>query len=534
VPVGGRYVFGAYPLDVDVNYAKNHAANDQWTWYYLTVGQLSAYLQDEWQMGERFRITYGLRVDKALYSNASYSTPNLNADGTFAGSFITGEPTVPNNDNLVLFDADGKPVKNGVGKDLDNTRLPEGLLFSPRLGFNWYLNGNKTTQIRGGSGLFTGRFPFVWIGNHIGNPFSSFYNATDKDFRWPQVWRSNLGMDWKTRFGTVFTLDVAYTKDMQAMMVRNYKLGTPTGTLNSGIGDKRKIYTAGDQGAVNTYVFTNTDEGYQFNFTFQVQQTFRGGLYMMAAYNYLKAEDASSISAEISSDAFDRNPILNNANEARLTPSLYGNKHRFIAALSKKFEYGAKKRLATTLSVFGNWSSGNRYAYVYGGDINNDGTASNDLMYVPTDAEIDVMPFAAFTDINGNVKNAATQREALKWFIEQDNYLKNKRGAYTEKYGAETPWFSQLDVRLLQDFKMGKGTNTIQLSMDIVNFGNLLNSEWGVRRYATTSGYFQPLSVSLSGATPTYQFDPTARRTFVSSPDLISRWQLQFGIRYLF
>ena len=536
VPVGGNVVFGAYPLDVDVNYARNHAAADVWTWYYLTVGQLSAYLQDEWQPSEKLRITLGLRVDKALYFNASYNSPNLNGDGTYAGTNTTGEPTVPNNDNLTLFDENGNPVTNGVGKDLDNTHLPEGTLFSPRLGFNWDVKGDKTLQVRGGSGLFTGRFPFVWIGNHIGNPFSFFYNATDKNFRWPQVWRTNIGTDLRVKSGTVFSLDLAYTKDVKGMMVRNYKLGTPTGTLSSGTGDTRNIYTAANQGANNAYVFTNTDVGYQFNISFQAQQTFENGLFAMVGYNYLDAKDASSISAEISSDAFDRNPILNNANEARLTPSLYGNTHRIIAAVSKSYLYTAGK-MGTTISLFGSATSGNRFAYVYGGDINNDGTATNDLLYVPTDGEIDVMPFQSLTDINGVLQNAAAQRTALKAYIAQDEYLNGLRGQYTEKYGGETPWFGTVDIRILQDFNFGVGSNersTLQFSLDIINLSNMLSSKWGVRKYATTSGYFQPLSVGLSGATPTYQFDPSLTETFTASPDLISRWQMQFGVRYIF
>ncbi len=535
VPVSGKVVFGAYPLDVDVNFAKNHAAADQWSWYYLTVGQISAYLQDEWQASDKFKLTYGLRLDRSVYFNSSFRSANLNPDGTFAGSFTTGNPTVPNNDPLTLFDANGKPVTNGVGKDLDNTRLPKGLLASPRLGFNWDVKGNRTLQVRGGSGLFTGRFPFVWIGNHIGNPFSFFYNATDSKFKWPQVWRSNIGTDIKIPSGTTLSFDVAYTKDVKAMMVRNYKLGTPTGTLNSGTGDKRKIYTAANQGTANAYVFTNTNKGYQFNFSAQAQRTFTKGLFAMVGYNYGVSKDASSISAEISSDAFDRNPILNNANEARLTPSLYGNKHRIITALTKRFEYGSKKNIATTLSLFGSWTSGNPYAYVYGGDINNDGTGSNDLMYVPTDNEIDAMNFAPVTDVNGNTQNAAAQRVALKWFVEQDDYLRKRRGQYTEKYAAETPWFSQVDIRLLQDFKIDKTGKILQLSLDVVNLGNLIDSKWGVRKFATNAGYYQPLSVSLAGGnTPTYQFDTTPRRTFSASPDLQSRWQMQFGIRYIF
>lgn len=542
VPVGGAVVFGAYPLDVDVNYAKNRAAADKWTWVDLTVGQLSAYVQDEFQATDKFRVTLGLRMDKAIYSDAMYESPNFNPDGTYAGTNTVGSPTIPNNDNLILFDADGNPVTNGVGKDLDNTRLPDGVLFSPRLGFNWDVKGNKTFQVRGGSGLFTGRFPFVWIGNHIGNPFTGFYNATDKDFKWPQVWRSNIGTDFRIPYGTIFSLDAAYTKDVKGMMVRNYNLGTPTGTLNSGTGDTRKIYNPSDKGSdgpfttLNTYVFTNTKVGYQVNLTAQAQQSFRSGLYAMFGYNFMVAKDASSISAEISSDAFDRNPVLSNANEARLTPSLYGNKHRFLAAASKKFEYGARKSLATTVSIFGSWASGNRFAYVYGGDINNDGTGTNDLLYVPTDAEIDAMNFTSLIDVNGNVQNAAAQRTALKQFISQDEYLSELRGSYTEKYAGETPWYNQVDLRVLQDFniKGTKSTHTIQFSIDVVNLANLISSEWGVRKLNTNSGYFQPLSVSLSGNTPTYQFDPSLKQTFTASPDLQSRWQVQFGLRYIF
>jgi hypothetical protein len=336
--------------------------------------------------------------------------------------------------------------------------------------------------------------------------------------------------------GTIFTVDVAYTKDVNGMMVRNFKLGRPSGTLNSGIGDKRKVYTAADQGAVNTYVFTNNKEGYQFNASFQAQQSFKNNLYVMAAYNYLKAEDASSVSAEISGDAFDRNPILNNANEARLSPSLYGNTHRIIAAFSKRFDYGQSENFATTISLFSSWTSGNRYGYVYGGDINNDGTSTNDIMYVPTDAEINTMKFDPVTDVNGNIQSAAAQRVALQAFINQDDYLKDLKGQYTEKYGAETPWFSQLDLRILQDykFKAGKGMKTVQFSIDIQNLGNMLSSKWGVRKYATTSGYYQPLGVSVTAGVPSYTFDTSQKQTFVSSPDLQSRWQMQFGLRYIF
>jgi hypothetical protein len=527
VPVSGKYVFGAYPLDVDVNAARAAGKTDKWTWYYITVAQASAYIQDEWKASENLRVTYGLRMDIPIYMGSKYQQP----DGT------VNSPTLQNNDNLTLFDEHGQPVTNGKGKQLDNTKLPSSKpLFSPRLGFNWDVKGDKSFQLRGGSGLFTGRFPFVWIGNHIGNPYSFFYCATASNFKWPQILRTNIGADLKAGAGTIFSVDVAYSKDVNAMMVRNYGLGTPTGSLNSGIGDTRSIYKASDKGAANAYIFTNTKTGYQFNTSFTVQKTFQNNLFLTASYNYLIAKDASSISAEISSDAFDRNPILNNANEARSTPSLYGNTHRFILAGIKKFDYG-KGKYATTISVFGNWNSGNRFAYVYGGDINNDGTASNDLLYVPKNSEIDQMQFTSLIDVNGVAQNAAAQKTAYKNFIAQDKYLNSHRGMYTEKYAGESPWFSQVDLRLLQDFYFisGKKTKTVQVSLDIVNLGNLISSKWGVRKYATNTGYFQPISVTgVNNGVPTYQFDPSLKETFIASPDLPSRWQTQLGLRFIF
>jgi hypothetical protein len=472
------------------------------------------------------------------YFNSSFKDPKINPDGTFAGSFTTGSPTLANNDNLKLFDANGNPITNGTGKDLDNTRFPKKTpLFSPRVGFNYDVKGDKTLIVRGGSGLFTGRFPFVWVGNQIGNPYSSFYCVTARDFKWPQVWRSNLGTDIRAPWGTLFTVDLAYTKDVHAMMVRNYGLGTPTGVLNSGTGDKRAVYQASDLGGTAAYVFTNTNLGHQFNASLQAQQTFPRGFFAMFGYNYLVSKEASSVSAEVSSDAFDRNQVVGNANKAVVSNSLYGNTHRFLVAGTKRFSYGEDKIWGTTISFFSSWTSGNRFSYTYNGDLNNDGSTLNDLLYVPTNAEISTMPFSGFTDANGVPQTPAAQQAAFAAFIAQDKYLSNRRGQYTEKNGGQTPWFSQLDLRILQDVKIRTSKTsyqTIQLSVDVVNLGNLINSNWGVRKYASTASYYQPLAVKYVNNIPTYTFDPSLKSTFISSPELPSRWQMQFGLRYIF
>ena len=543
VPVGGPFIFGFRPLDYDVNYAKYRDSIQQWTSYKLTVGQISVYAQDEWKASKNFLLTYGLRIDAPTYGNASFKDPVFTND-RFTGAYNEGSPTFPNNQDQVLFDENGKRITNGVGKELDNTKFPTKTpLFSPRIGFNWDVKGDKTVQLRGGTGLFTGRFPFVWLGNQQANPYTGFYNATASNFRWPQIWRSNLGLDFKIPAGTVFTADIAYSKDRKAQMVRNYNLGTPTGVLNSGTGDRRSIYKATDKGtdgqfANQTYVFTNTNKGYQFNVSVQAQQAFKNNFYLQASYNYLISKDASSISAEISSDAFDRNPILNNANAAINSTSLYGNRDRFVLAGIKRFDYGENKKFGTTISFFANWVSGDRFAYVYGGDINNDGSNTNDLFYVPTDGEINNMQFDSYSDVFGVTQSADVQKATFKNYIAGDDYLNKRRGQHTGKYEGQTPWFGQLDVRLLQDFNFGTGAKkrTIQVSLDIQNFGNMLNSGWGVRRVATNSGFFQPISVNrfTGSGEPVFTFDPSTRSTFNSSPDLISRWQMQFGLRYIF
>lgn len=525
---GNPNLFGFIPFASQVNFARTRAQFNDWTWYGLNVGQFSAYAQDDFKVSDKLNIVYGIRIDKPIYGDSYYRSPNINDNGTFAGSYTTGTPTVANNDNLTMFDENGRRITNGVGKDVDNTSFPTAApLFSPRVGFTYDVHGDKSVIVRGGSGLFTGRFPFVWLGNQIGNPFSFFYNVTAKNFKWPQVWRSNLGLDYKIKStGTNISGDVSYTKDVNGMMVRNYRFGRPTGTLNSGTGDNRAFYTAQNQGTDNVYAFSNTNVGYQFNATFQVMQDFRNNFFGLFGYNYLVSKDASSVSAEISSDAFDRNPVNGDVNSAVLSNSLYGNTHRFVYAVSKKFNTG------TTISFFGSSNSGNRFSYVYGGDINNDGVGTNDLMYIPTSAEINNMNFTTFRDALGNAYTPAQQRAALEAFINQDDYLSGRRGKFAEKYAGVSPWLHQLDLRILQDVKVL--SKAFQLSLDIINFGNMINSAWGVRRYATTSGYFQPVAVSLNNNTPSYQFDPNLKTAFVASPELNSRWQMQLGVRFSF
>ncbi len=476
-----------------------------WALAETNVGQASLYAQDEMAIGDNFLLTIGLRVDKPLY----FDTPTKAKESIDRNCCY--DPTI------VYHDVDGNEVK------LDSEVFPDAKpLLSPRFGFNWDMNGDKSMMIRGGSGLFTGRFPFVWVGNQVANPNWWFYTSTTPDFQFPQVWRSNLGLDTKFAGGWTASFDVIYTKDVHAMLVRNYGLNKPSGTLKDV--DGRPIYLATDRSAPfgnDAYVFTNTNIGQSFNASVQLQKNWSNGLFTSIAYSFLDSKDASSIPAEITSDAFARNPAFGHVNEAVLAYSRYGNRHRVVGSAYKKIEYG---KMATTFAVFFEYAQGGRYSYTYSGDINGDGSGLNDLIYVPTESDLNSM---TFTD--------DTQRSAYNEYIKQDEYLNSIRGQYAEKYAVLSPWYSDWDLRILQDFMVGK--NNVQFSIDVVNLGNLINSKWGVRQLPINT---QPIGVAFDTDVdpnkehPIYSFDPSLKKTYANDLSLLSRWQLQLGLRYSF
>ncbi|CAC9974495.1 TonB-dependent receptor [Flavobacterium panici] len=480
-----------------------------WKLAELNVGQWALYAQDDISVSDDFKLSLGLRIDKPLYFNtADLIQKYIDTDNGGAGR-----------DNSI----DYYNPQTGQAVKLISTDLPsDRILWSPRIGFNWDVKGNATSQLRGGSGIFTGRIPFVWLGNQVSGADDSFFQIMDPDYKWPQVWRTSLGYDHRFESNYIVTLDLSLNKDINAVQVQNWGLKPPTGVL-AGV-DNRPIYVAADHGANNAYVMTNSDKGSAFNASVKLQKTFVNGLYASVAYNYMKSKDVNSIEAEITGDAFSFNPALGNVNNDVLSNSKYGDNHRFIGVASKKWKYG-KDKWATTVSAFFEYAQGGRFNYTYGGDINGDGSTVNDLIYIPTTAEIGQMTFSG-----------PGQGEAFDKFISQDKYMKDRRGQYAERYGAISPWRGRCDIKLLQDYNFkyssaSEKTNTIQFSIDILNFGNLLNSDWGVVQVPTS---VQPIGVTVVGNTPTYTFNNMQTKTFSYDASLTSRWQAQFGVRYIF
>lgn len=481
-----------------------------WKLSETNVGQIAFYAQDELSVNDNFKVTLGIRADKPLYFNTA----------DLIQKYIDTDNGATRNNSVIYFN----PSTNGQ-VNLPSTKLPTNkILWSPRLGFNWDVNGSKTSQVRGGSGIFTGRIPFVWLGNQVSGADDGFFQIMDPNYQWPQVWRTSLGLDHKFENNLILTVDLSYNKDINGVHVQNWGLKKPSTTLN-GV-DQRAMYTNNDKGANNAYLMTNSDLGNAFNASVKVQKTFTDGLYTSLAYNYLVAKDVNSIEAEITGDAFAFNPTLGNANNAVLSNSKYGDKHRIIGVASKKWKYNNNKS-ATTISTFFEYAQGGRFSYVYGGDINNDGSGANDLIYVPTTAQIANMNFSA-----------VGQGAAFDAFIAQDKYLNSRRGQYAERYAALSPWRGRWDLKVLQDFnfKLNSGSdkiNTIQLSLDILNAGNLINSNWGLVQVPTN---IQPIGVTVDQNTklPTYNFNGSLKNTFNYDASLLSRWQVQFGVRYIF
>ena len=525
---------------------------------FIDVGQAALYVQDEWSVSPRLTLTGGLRVDVPLY----FTDP---VDNPFSR-------------NLTTIDENDEPIT------VDQSEFPDPqFLWSPRVGFNWDVFGDRSTQVRGGTGIFTGRLPFVWVGNVISNPGANpnlfpgipqdeipddhftqdnsvlqqtfDLNAMANDFEWPQIWTTNLAVDHTLPGDVVGTLEFIYSNDLNAIVMRNYDLGPPKTSIAQ---DGRPFYSDVDNsgqavfsswelnpdGNAGVYTIDNTDKGYNVNLTAQLRKTFDFGLSGNVAYSYTRSENQLQ-STEIASALWQELPVKGDPNQPELSNSQFGIRHRITG--NANYRHLWNDRLATSIGVFftvaeGNQfvvSGGNRYSFTYSGDVNGDGSGANDLIYIP--ASSSEITFAPRTNPDGSVTSPAAQWEALDAFIAQDDYLSENRGQIAERFAAVNPWFSTIDLRLLQDvaFELGGTLQRVQLSLDIMNVANLLNSDWGVRQIARPSAT-SPLSLVRfeqegDEVTPVFNYiGPSAEEgTFTDSPDITSRWRMQFGIKYM-
>jgi len=518
----------------------------------ISAGQYSVYLQDEFLVAPRFTLTAGLRGDMPTYFTDPVDNP-----------FSRG---------LTALD------ENGRTEVVDQSKLPGmKVMLSPRVGFNWNAEGDRAMQVRGGTGVFTGRVPFVWIGNVISNPGAnpnlwasgnssvaqirtgspgdssilqqSFdLNAMAPNFSWPQVWTTDLAVDRRLPWALLGTLEFVYSKDLNAVYMRNADLRAQVGTNPV---DGRPFYggcsvatcpsTATSpelnaDGGAGIYVIDNTDEGYSYSVTAQLRRSFGPNLTASLGYSYLQARNNLK-STEIASVLWQNQPVQGDPNRPELSYSEFGQKHRLVG--SATYNHAWSPRMRTQVGAFleiaqGNRFSGaggNRYSYIYSGDVNGDGYGGNDLIHIPrTSSEIVFDNCASSCGAN---TTPAQQWTAFDAFINQDAYLRSHRGQIAQRFGALNPWYHTVDVRILHELGLAN-EHRFQLSLDILNLTNLLNSDWGVRKVALASAT-SPLTLTgfSANGTPHFNFTGPAN-TFVNDPSPLSRWRMQLGIKYLF
>jgi hypothetical protein len=515
----------------------------------LEVFYTGVYAQDEWQVNRDIRLTLGLRVDVPFFGDTGFTNSAA--------------------DNLVFRDEDGSSVRYETGK------LPDpNLVFSPRVGFNWDVFGDRTTQLRGGTGMFSGPPIYVWISNQIGNtgvltgferlddsdtnpltnrpfnpdpdrykqaptggPAGNYELAlTDPDFKFPQLWRTNFAVDQRLPYDLIGTVEFLYSRDINGIYYINANQAPPDGQF-TGVDDRpRWTSTAArriHQNIDNAIVLKNQNVGYAWNLAFVLEMPYRNGLYGKAAYSYGASKNTINPSS-IAFGSWNGNPHIGDPNNPGKGYADGSPGHRVFAALSYRKEYFNFG--ATTVSLF--WEGYNQGAasYVFSGDLNGDGGTSNDLIYIHNN--ISEMNFETYTS-NGVTYTAEAQAAAWNAFIEQDNYLSKNRGTYAERNAVLFPMVYRADLSLTQevftDF-IGR-RNSLQFRIDILNVGNLLNKNWGVGQRLITN---QPLIARGADSEGRAQYRLATvggeyiSESFVQTLGIDDVYRIQFTIRYVF
>ncbi len=540
-----RYANGSLDLPTNPTLGVPEPVQPTKVWY----GGL--YLQDEWEATNNFNLTVGLRADIPIFDDTGFEN-----DAVAGMNFLEG-------------------------RKVSTAKLPDSkILWSPRVGFNWDVLSNKSLQVRGGTGIFTGRPAFVWISNQIGNngvltgfeqidntttrfftpnpiqfvanpnalPSSYELALTDNDFKFPQVWRSNFAVDAKLPWDLVGTVEFIYNKNVNAINYLNINEVAATNTF-AGPDNRPRYPGSGLSGGafnnaarlnpsvVNAIYLTNTNEGSAYTATFQLEKRFTQGLFARVAYNYGSAMDLIS-AGSIAAGSWNGNATVRGNNSPDLAFSNNDQRHRFLGAVTYRKEYGGFTASQIGL-IFESRNIG-RFTYVYNQDMNGDGVNGNDLMFVPNRASD--LRFLSLTT-GGVTFTPEQQAAALDAYIDQDKYLSTRRGQYAERNGALLPWITTLDLSFAQDFFINAGgkRNTLQFRIDVFNFTNLINKNWGVFQSVIQT---RPLSFAGVAADGTPQFR-MATRTVGGQPQLLSEtfqynaniadvYRFQLGLRYTF
>lgn len=519
-------------------------------------GQFGIYAQDRFEINSQLNLTFGLRVDFPFYPIDLPSNPNLDAMNLSFTNPRSGETIVP-----------------------DVSTLPPALpLWSPRLGFNFDVFGDRSLQVRGGSGIFSGRIPFVWISNQVnnngvtrggyglvpdqwgenGNPqwqgFQSdvsYYRPdpstldaqvsrnlaiTDEKFKLPQVWRTNIAADYMMPYDIVATLEGIYSLDINSPLATNINTNEPTRRLNnpyefpywenSGAYYDNSSFT-------DVILLTNINEGYYASITGELSKDLGEYGNARVAYTRSVSKDYGLIGGSQAASLWP-DVVVDDRNNPELGFSRFDQPNRLIAHITLNTR-ALGNRLNTNVSLIYDGGERGRYSYTYSGRFN-DGAAR--LMYIPTSQQD---AYLVDKVSNGNVMTPAEQWAILDDFISQDPYLDANRGNVAERNGAKFPWQHRFDLRVVQDFMLQAGVNRYKLQgfLDILNFGNLINSEWGVGETSVQNNLMNFEGIdgngngmfTINNVSGTSDFPVTTYRPIIA---LSQTWSAQIGLRLSF
>ena len=506
----------------------------------LDVLYSGAYVQDEWRPGRNLTLTAGLRVDAPKFKNTAYT--NAVAD------------------TMTFRDASGAPVQYSSGS------LPGvNLLFSPRFGFNYDVGGEQKTQIRGGTGIFTGRPAYVWISNQIGNtgvltgfiqadnttafpfhpdpdhykpaptgaPAASFQLAlTDPDFKFPQLWRTNIAIDQRLPWGMTGTAEYLYSKDVNGIAYLNANLPAPQTAFTGPDGRPRWTSNRIYSNVSDATVLTNQGRGHSWNVAASVERAFQSGLFAKVGYSYGVSKNTVD-AGSIASGSWTGNAIAIDPNNPVAANSQFAPAHRVFGAVSYTRDFIGVG--PTSVSVYFDGRSAGNASYIFSNDMNGDG-ATNDLIYIPRN--VGEMNFLSLT-VGTTTYTPAEQAAAWEAYINQDAYLRAHRGEYAERNGIFRPTVYRADLSISQDVgrSVAGRPSSLQVRLDILNFTNLLSSDWGVAEGLITNRPLAAAGVDGTGAsqyrlnTVGGQLISKSFQKLVSTADV---WRMQVGVRYMF
>ncbi len=506
--------------------------------------QLGFYIQDEVNFSDNFRLSAGIRFDLPLWE-----------DGTVNNDF--------NNRAVAVLEA--------AGKDLQGARVGRGVSptihVSPRVGFNWDVNGNKTTQIRGGIGIFTSRLPLVWPAGTYNNNggvtggFSDESNFEDpivfnpdvnsqpqhldstsgevggnvdlfaSNFMLPQVLKYNIAVDQKLPFwGLIASADFIYNDNLTAIYYENLNIGEPVGRLQGT--DRRPVYSRSpiDPTYNRIILASNTGAGSSWNASFTLTKPLENGFSGSLTYSYGDAESIFDGTSSQNSSQWRNLATVNGKNRPNISTSSFAQGHRILGNIGKEIVWN--DNLKTYIGLVYEGLEGQPFSHIYSGRrVLNDDSRDNALIYVPADASQ-----IALVDTNNN-GTTGDEWAALDAYIEGDDYLKSRRGNYAERNGDRYKWSHVVDLKFLQDISVnfGEKKHTFQISLDIFNFTNLINKDWGKRYVQDDDFSFLENTSSNGSTTPVYEFNPNADRDVLDDVGILSsRWQMQVGLRYSF